>query len=128
MEGEHAGAPLIVRDNKTAKKWASHPDLSIKLGFAIPINNPNECGLPDPAENAEINAIEKIICDEVYERATGIQVLALTTGKMKEYVFYISPAANISGIHNSIRQALATHEVQCMAVEEPEWDTYKKMR
>jgi hypothetical protein len=123
---DYAGAPLIVRYNQTARNWISHPDLPIKLGFAIPLNNPNEHGLPDPDENSQIDAIEDLICGEVSTKATGIQALVLTTGKMKECIFYINPSADIADMHASIQQQVSTHKVQCMAVKEPGWDTYKE--
>jgi hypothetical protein len=48
----------------------------------------------------------------------------LTTGVMKEFVFYIPRDIDIKAIHESIQAAVSTHEVQCMAVMEPKWDSY----
>jgi hypothetical protein len=123
-QADYDGSPLIVRFNSTAKEWQGHTDLPIKLGFAIPLNSPNEGGLPDPAENQQLNDIEDIVCKEVAERAQGLQVLALTMGTMKEIVFYIAPGADIKTIHESVQAKVKTHEVQCMAEMESNWDTY----
>lgn len=48
---KHEGVPILVRFNERVGEWAAHSDLPIKLGFAVPLNRPNEGGLPDPAEN-----------------------------------------------------------------------------
>ena len=39
-EAVSGGAPLLLRANVTASTdgWVAHPDLPIKLGFAIPLN------------------------------------------------------------------------------------------
>lgn len=117
--------PLLIRFNSTVKDWEGHPELPIKLGFAIPLNNPNEGGLPDPDENEQLSVVEDAICREVEQGATGVQVLALTTGIMKEFIFYISPGADIAKMHQTLQENVSSHEVQCIAITEPKWDLYK---
>ncbi len=119
------GSPLIVRYNESAKDWVAHPDLSIKLGFAVPLNSPQENGLPDPTENEQLNDVEDIIVQEVAKRTVGFHALVLTTGTMKEFVFYIPEGADIETIHETIQHNVPTHEVQCMTVTEPRWDSYR---
>ena len=70
-QGNYGGGPLIVRFSHRAKEWCSHPDLPIKLGFAVPLNSPSEGGLPDPAENERLDDIEDIIRREVASRTKG---------------------------------------------------------
>ncbi len=125
-EGEYGGSPLIVRYNDSAKEWCSHPEFPIKLGFAIPLRKPDEKGLPDPDENAEIDRIEDVIRQEVSANVTGLHVLALTTGNMKEFVFYVTADADIAALHQRVQSLVTTHEVQCMAVRDPRWSTYKQ--
>jgi len=74
--------------------------------------------LPDAAENAELLAIEDVICRHVLAKAVGLFALTLTTGVMKEWVFYIAPDVDIATLHADIRGHVTSHEVQCMAVEE----------
>ena len=40
--GRTREGPVLVRFNETAGEWVAHPDLPIKLGFAVPLNRPNE--------------------------------------------------------------------------------------
>ncbi len=46
LQGTYDDGPLIVRLNSSAKQWAGHQLLGVKLGFAIPLNEPNPGGLP----------------------------------------------------------------------------------
>jgi len=125
VEGEYNGAALIVRFNRTAGEFAGHAGLPLKLGFAIPLNLPNEGGLPDPDENVDLDAIEDVIRREVAAATSGIHVMVLTTGVMKELIFYIAPGADIATLHQSVQNKVTGHEVQCMAVGDPDWESYR---
>ena len=125
-EADFDSSPLIIRYNESAHSWVGHSDLPIKLGFAIPLNSQSEHGLPDPAENDQLNEVEDIIIREIALRTHGLQALALTTGVMKEFVFYIPRGVDIEAIHEAIQAVVDTHEVQCIAEEEPGWDSYKQ--
>jgi hypothetical protein len=46
---------------------------------------------------------------------------------MKELVFYIPEGVDIKTLHESIGASVSTHEVQCMAVIENDWRTYRDM-
>ena len=123
--GEDDGAPFVVRFNETAGEWAGHPDLPIKLGFAVPLNCPNDGGLPDPAENLELFGIEDVIVRQVLSTVVGVHALTLTNGVMKEWVFYVAPGADIARLHEDVRRQVTSHDVQCMAVEERKWELYR---
>lgn len=125
-EAGYDSAPLIIRFNESAGAWKGHTELPIKLGFAVPLNSPNEGGLPDPDENLQLNDVEDTVIREIESRSRAIHALALTTGTMKEFVFYIPRGVDIKAIHEAIQAAVSTHEVQCMAVMEPKWETYEQ--
>lgn len=124
-QGEYDGAALIVRYNQTAAEIAGHPELPIKLGFAIPLKRPDVGGLPDAEENSELDVIEDLIGREVMAATHGVYTLAITTGEMKEFVFYIAPGADIAKLHEDIRNQVSSHDVQCMAVEERKWESFR---
>jgi hypothetical protein len=125
-EAGYEGAPLIIRFNESAKEWAGHPELPIKLGLAVPLNSPNEGGLPDPEENEQLNEIEEIILREVEARTKGVHALVLTTGVMKEFVFYVPRDLDFPDLHQAIQAAVRTHEVQCIGEHEPDWESYRQ--
>jgi hypothetical protein len=112
----------------TTKQPASGLDtLTCQFGFAIPLKHPDETGLPGPAENAELYPIEDLITREVSAKTRGIHALTLTTDTMKEFVFYIAPGADIANLHETIRSQVSSHDVQCIAVEEANWDSYRAL-
>jgi len=119
-------SPLIIRYNESAQSWVGHPELPIKLGFAIPLNSPNEGGLPHSDENEQLNDIEDIAVREIEARTQSLLAMVLTTGVMKEFVFYIPKGTDIKSIHEAIQSAVTTHEIQCMAINEPKWDSYRQ--
>lgn len=123
-QAEVGGVPAIVRVNDTARAWRGHGQLPVKVGFAVRLNRPNGGGLPDPAENEQLAAIEDLVAAKVMAAGTGMHVLTLTTGLMQEYVFYVPIGLDVAQLHEGIRRAVESHEVQCFAVTEPAWDTY----
>ena len=122
-----AGQPvLLVRFNETARKWEGHPDLSLRVGFAVPLSSPNPGSLPSAEENEALAAVEDIVIEEVLSRAVGFHALALTNGEMKEFVFYISEGVDIRQIHMAVRSRVPTYDIQCMAVRDRDWQSYKE--
>lgn len=122
---EDDGGALVVRCNQTARTWAGHADFPIRLGFAIPFNHPNERELPSPEENAQLAPIEDLIADNVAAAIAGVHTLTLTSGVMKEMVFYIAPGADIAKLHQGIQAQVSSHQVQCIAEDDPQWEVYR---
>lgn len=52
--------------------------------------------------------------------------MTITTGTMKELVFYIAPGVDIAELHTTVRDEVPSHEVQCMAIEEPDWNSFRQ--
>lgn len=124
-QGDYEGRPLLVRFNEAGRELAGHPGLPIKLGFAVQLHRPHEGGLPDADENEELGVLEDLIAQRVLADAVGLHAMTLTTGTMKEYVFYIAPGLDIARLHAALRKDVATHDLQCMAVEEPGWASFR---
>lgn len=124
-ETDHDGTLLFIRRNITAEEWIGHAELPIKLGFAVPLTSSNGYGLPNPDENEALNAVEDLIIRYLNTQTRGIHALVLTTGRMKEFVFYIPRNVDIHTIHENIRQSVPEHNVQCMAVNEPDWKSFQ---
>lgn len=120
---EIESGPLIIRYSEAARKWMGHSRLPIKLGFAIPLNAPVEGGLPTPEENEQLNEIEDLIVGEIESRTIAFHAMTLTTGTMKEFIFYIPQRVDIATLHQAIQAGAKGHTVQCMAEREPSWET-----
>jgi len=121
---EYKGLPLIVRANYTAKDWVGHRLLSVKVGCAIPFKKPSMNGLPDPNENEQVLNIEDVIVEEFRKRLIGLLAFVLTTGTMRELVFYVKNCDDIDALKKSILTRVKTHEVQFLVANEPNWDSY----
>jgi len=124
-EGDYGGEHLIVRANATAKRLIGHSRLPVKLGFAIPLNQPRSGGVPEPSENEVLQAVEELIASRVLAAGAGIHAMTLTTGAMKEFVFYVAPGLDIEGLHAGLREDVSSHEVHCVACSEPDWASYR---
>lgn len=124
-EGVHDNCPIFVRYNISAKDYIGSPKLSLKLGFAIPLMKPSIMGLPDPDENDDLDRIEDLIVKEIGKCCQGVFAMVLSTGKMKEYVFYINKCENIEATHKTIQMQISSHTVQYILVEEPDWKSYR---
>lgn len=124
VETSTADGPMVVRINATAKRWAKHPALNIRVGFAIPLNQPNPHGLPESAENFAVNLMEDTILSQLKSFGPAIQALSITTGTFKEFVFYIENGDSVANIHEKLKAEMTSHEVQCMAVRDPDWTVY----
>lgn len=121
------GSPLVVRFNRSAWNWVGHPELPIKLGFAIPIDHSSPV-LPHAIKpHADSVLIEDVILREVNARTKGLYVLALTNTAMREFVFYVPPSTDFAAIHHAIQRNAGGLEVQCMAQEEPSWSAFLAM-
>ena len=116
--------PLVVLRNDAAGKWKWHPQLSLRIGFAMPLNNPNPGGLPTPEENMQLQAIEEIIAKEVVSTFRAVHVLSITNGVMKEFVYYEVSGPDIGELHQRIRTLVPSHDVQCIGARDPKWEIY----
>lgn len=125
-QGDSGGNPIIVRANTHLKPFAGHTKLTVKIGFAVPLNSPNEGGLPEPDENLILDEIEDKIANELTRTGESVQALAITTGTFKEFVFYAKPGLDIKALHEKLMSEITTHEVQCYAEMEPDWATYNE--
>lgn len=123
-ESNADSGPMLIRVNRSAKEWVGHPALGIRVGFAVPLNNPDPQGMPESSENEKLNQIEDTICDQMKDISPSIHVLAITTGTFKEFVFHIGDGSRIEEVHLKLQKAISTHEIQCIAENDPEWKVY----
>jgi len=123
-ESSTVTGPMLVRVSATAKQWARHPDLGIRVGFAIPLKHPNPGALPHPGENLLLNEVEDKILACLKSYGPSIQVLSITTGNFKEFVFYTKDGNVIPSAHTSLRSQISSHDMQCVAEQDPKWTLY----
>lgn len=124
-QGTSGETPIIVRRNTHLEPFAGKTALTLKIGFAIPLNAPNPGGMVDPEENEVVANIEDMIIEALRAVGPSVHALAISTGTYKEFVFYARPDIDIKTVHEELMQGVKSHEIQCYAEMDPKWETYK---
>ncbi len=125
-KGEYEGNPMIVRINKNLGPFIGKSDHTLKIGFAIPLNNPQPGNMPDPIENEIINSIEDKISETLNAKGSSVLALVITMGTFKELVYYAKPDIDVASIHQELKTCIKSHDVQCIATIEDKWETYRQ--
>lgn len=126
FQRESGGNPIVVRINTHLKPFAGDTELTVKIGFAVPLNSPVEGGLPEPEENLALVEIEDRIAAEVAAAGEAVHALTITMGTFKEFLFYAKPGMDIQAVHEKLMSEITSYEVQCYAEMDPDWETYKE--
>lgn len=125
-QGKYEGNPIIVRINANLHPFVGKSDHTLKIGFAIPLNNPHPGEMPDPEENILIAAIEDQITGNLNAKGSAVLALAITMGTFKEFVYYAKPGIDIASIHQELMTNIKSHDIQCIASIENKWETYRE--
>ncbi|WP_339509892.1 DUF695 domain-containing protein [Pseudomonas sp. RL_15y_Pfl2_60] len=128
LEANDESGPMLIRINDSANDWAAHPKLGIRVGFAVPLKFPNPSGLPEANENAALGEVEDFLVDLMESTGPAIQVLAITTGTFKEFVFYMQNAENIESAHKQAMTKFPDLDIQCYGESDPNWQVYRDWR
>jgi Family of unknown function (DUF695) len=117
------GRRLIVRANVGARHLAGHKRFGIKVGVAIPLNVPQDDGMPSNEEAEQLNTVE----DQLVAGLDGHAhlVLVLTTAGMREFVAYTGDGGWLPAFDQDLQTAVTTHEVQIDARTDPQWAAYR---
>jgi hypothetical protein len=126
LEGEEEGRALFVRRNESAKQLMGHKEYSYRVGFAIPLCDPNSEGLPSNEEMKILSSIEDALSKEVAKDKNSLLVLVITTDDMREFVYYTKRPDNIKRVVEEIRTKFISHEIQYYVKEDPDWEIYKE--
>lgn len=121
LQGENDGSPMLVRRNDGGKQLAAHPDYRYRIGIAFPLRAPDEYGFPGEREAADLDAIEDTLQERLEDGQRSLQVLGISTGGMRELVFYTRDPRYAEEVIASVRASVRTHEVQSYVEEDPEW-------
>jgi hypothetical protein len=126
LQGEENGKPMIVRRNNSAKQFASNSEYIYRVGVAIPLLEPNEVGFPSPEEMKSLNQIEDELSQQLEKDKISIQVLAITTDGMREFVYYTCDSKIVKQVIYNVRSKFSSHEIQFYVKEDKEWSIYKE--
>jgi hypothetical protein len=125
-EGHLNGRPIFVRKNQAAKEFTGHRDYRFRVGVAVPLREPKDNGLPTNDEMNQLNSIEDALTEALEANQESLHVLAITTGGMREFVFYTRNPQMARTVIETARTATSTHEVQGYVQEDPSWTVFKQ--
>jgi len=98
------------------------------VGIAVRLHSPETTGLPSREENAELLAIEDAMCPALQEQAESLLVAIITTGGMREFVFYTHAPEQVKLRFERIRKSITSHEMQLMIQPDEDWEAYAQLR
>jgi len=125
-QGHFNGKPIFMRRNDSANALAGHTEYRFRVGVAIPLLKPNEDGLPSSEEMDQLNAIEDALQTRMEAGQDSLQVLAITTGGMREFVFCTRAPERARESIEQVRMSSAPHELQSYVEEDPKWELFKQ--
>jgi len=123
--GISQGLPIFVRYNEYLKEAIGHRAYPYQLGIAVPLNDPNDQGLPSDSEAKVLFKIEDNIAKSLQDEAQ--LVMTITTNGMREFVLYAqnwTPEA-YEELVKAIGIKFPTHELQFMIQKDTKWSTFK---
>lgn len=126
-QGVYDGNVIFIRINNGLKGLARHPEYAHQVGIALPLNYPNEHGLPESGEGEELSVIEDHLVDSLLIKNESLFVGAITTGGMREFVFYTSNPDQVVSKFKAIQELVSSHELQLMIQLDKDWQTFKNL-
>ncbi len=98
-----------------------------QIGIAAPLLNPTMDGLTNNEEAKQLWQIEDELISSLTEKYEIIPVLFITTGGMREFVFYVSEwkPEEIEVTIKEVERKTNHHKLQFIMQEDREWKTYE---
>lgn len=115
---------MVIRKNIGISKIIGHKQLIYKIGFAVPLNKPNENSLPSNEETNVLDRIEDLLVKEIKDSA--VLTLVITTKGMREFVFYGDDKNKLIKWYENGHRKILGHELQLSIDIDKSWDIYKQ--
>jgi hypothetical protein len=118
---------MFVSTNEGYRSFKTVPGYEHQVGIAVPLNDPEVTGLPGAAELAMLDEIEDAICTSLEEQTESLFVAVITTGGMREFVFYTRHPDRVRERVALLRERISSHEIQLMIQPDRDWQTYARL-
>jgi hypothetical protein len=125
-EGLREGKPIFIRTNTSLTSLIGHPLYPYQAGIAIPFLQPQENGLPNRRELEEIGRIADEIHLALVDRNDALFAVVITTGGMRELVFYTGDAPLLRDRLDAVRATYPHREIQLMVQIDRDWSVYRE--
>jgi hypothetical protein len=126
LKGEDQNKIMFVRRNDSAIQLMEHPNYKYRIGIAIPLLNPTSNGLSTDEEAKDLHSIEDSLISEIGKNQDAVLVLVITTGGMREFVFYTKTSDSLKDSILLIQDKYKTYKLQFYITEDFYWEVYKE--
>jgi len=118
---------MIVRTNTGYREFRSVSGYEHQGGIAVPLREPEATGLPGPTESAILGELEDTICSLLEEQAESLLVAVITTGGMREFVFYTREPQRVEQRVAELRKQITSHEIQLIIQLDRTWRIFARL-
>jgi hypothetical protein len=119
------GKPMLVR-RRSVSGLLGHPEYPYQVGIAIPCNNPDSNGFPGKDELPQLNKIEDKLMPTLQQDKESVLVMVITTGNMREFVFYTSSPDGVKAKFAQLQKSVTTHELQIIIQMDKNWSIFRR--
>ena len=126
-QGQHGSNPMIVRVNRGVAAAVGHPAFKHHVGVALPLHTPDANGFPAADEAGQLDAIEDLLVSRLTTDRQCVQVATISTGAMREFVFYSSAPSETDEALRALAHEVATHRMQHVIQPDPKWRVYREL-
>ena len=122
--GTSDGNLAYIRGNTALRELKERERFPYRVGFAVAFRKPNRYGLPTDDEARELTPLENEIDREMSGKKLGLFALVITTGGMREYVFYSNQPDAVRRKIKKMGGRMHGRDVRSYVAADPGWDVY----
>jgi hypothetical protein len=124
LRGVDKGRPMLVR-RRAASGLIGHPEYPYQVGIAIPCNDPDANGFPGKDELPQLDEIDDKLVAALQRDNESVLVIVITTGNMREFVFYTSAPESVKVKFERLQAEITTHQLQMIIQADKDWRVYR---
>jgi hypothetical protein len=118
------GHLAYVRGNVALRDLKDRERFPYRAGFAVAFREPNRYGLPTEDEARDLTSVENEIDRAMSGKKLGFLALVITTGGMREYVFYSNRPDAVRRQIRKMGGRVHGREIRTYVTADPGWDVY----
>jgi hypothetical protein len=124
--GTSGGHLAYIRGNTALRALKERQRFPYRAGFAVAFLKPNRFGLPGDDEAQDLTSLENEIDRAMSGKRLGFLTLVITTGGMREYVFYSNQPDAVRKLMRKMGNRMHGREVRTYVAADPAWEVYDR--
>jgi hypothetical protein len=122
--GTSDGHLAYIRGNTALRGLHERQRFPYRVGFAVAFRKPNPYGLPTDDEARQLTSLENEIDRSMSGKKLAFLALVITTGGMREYVFYSNQPDAVRREIRKMGGRMHGRDVRSYVTADPGWDVY----